>query len=318
MRELIYAGVASFLTALLFGPSAIGFLRKLRAGQRVRSAGPASHAVKEGTPTMGGVIIILAAAVGTMLFAEPRSTTAGWLLLAAVGFGLVGLLDDFLKVVMKRSLGLRARAKMAGQMLVAAAVALYAFNNVGTEVYLPFAGSVWDPGPLLFFVLAIGAMVGAANAVNFTDGLDGLAAGATAVAAAVYAVIAARLGLFDAAVFAAALCGACLGFSWYNTHPAQVIMGDTGSLALGGSLGALAVLTRTELVLVIVGGLFVIETLSVVIQVAYFRLTGGKRIFKMSPLHHHFELSGWAEPKVVTRFWLVAVALGVVGILAVS
>lgn len=318
MRELIYAGLCSFLIALVFGPSAIRFLGRLKAGQRVREAGPKSHVAKEGTPTMGGVIIVLATVAATMLFAEPRSSTAAHLLLAAVGFGLVGLLDDFLKVVMKRSLGLRAREKLAGQVLVAAVVALYAMNRVGTEMYVPFVAAMWDPGPVLFFLVAMGAMIGSANAVNFTDGLDGLAAGATAIAAAVYGIIAYRLGSIDAAIFAAALSGACLGFSWYNSHPAQVFMGDTGSLALGGALGALAVLTRTELILVIVGGLFVIETLSVMIQVSYFRLTGGKRIFRMSPLHHHFELVGWAEPKVVTRFWLVALALGILGILALG
>lgn len=316
MNEILYAALASFVVALIVGPKTIGLLRRLKAGQQIREAGPKSHAVKAGTPTMGGVIIVAAASVATLIFAPTRTDEAATLLIATVGFGLVGLADDFIKVVARRSLGLRARAKLALQLGISLFIALYVLNRDGTAISIPFGGMLELP-PLIFIPLAMATVIGAANAVNITDGLDGLAAGATAIASSCFAVIAWQMGRVEAAVFATALAGACLGFSWFNSHPAQVIMGDTGSLALGGALGAIAVLTGTELVLVIIGGLFVIEILSVILQVTYFRITKGKRIFKMSPLHHHFELSGWAEPKIVTRFWLIGLLFGLVGILSV-
>lgn len=319
MNRLVFAGLLSFAVAVVCGPATIRFLRRLKAGQPIRESGPKSHQAKAGTPTMGGLLIVLGAVVATLLFSTPKNPATVVLLTATVGFGLIGLLDDLFKVIGKRSLGLKARSKLALQVLIAGFVALFAYQSegVGTGVIIPFLKEVVHLSPPVYFLLAIGTIVATANAVNITDGLDGLAAGSTAIAATIFAVIAWRLGAPDAAVFAAAIAGACFGFSWFNAHPAAVIMGDTGSMALGSALGSLAVLTRTELVLVIVGGLFVIETLSVMIQVPYFRLTKGRRLFKMSPLHHHFELSGWAETQVVTRFWLVALGLGVIGLLSV-
>src|SRR5690606_29779304 len=208
------------------------------------------------------------------------------------------------------------RQKMLAQVVIAAAIVLYALNasDLAPRLVVPFTEQAWAVPPLFLFFLGIATIVGTANAVNFTDGLDGLAAGASAIAGAVYSVICWNLGHVDAAVFAAAVAGACLGFSWFNAHPAQVFMGDTGSLALGGAIGALAVLTRTQLALPIIVSIFLVEILSVMIQVPYFRLTKGKRIFKMPPTHHHFEESGWAETKIVVRFWLLAAVSGVIGL----
>jgi len=318
LNALFFAGLFSFAVSLAVAPATIRALRRLKAGQNVRDAGPRSHSKKSGTPTMGGVIMIAGVVLATLFFARPRSPEAFPLLVAVIGFGLIGLLDDYMNVTKKRSLGLKARHKMLAQVVVAAAIVLGELNAQTSplELAVPFTDRAWTVSPLLFALIGIAAIVGTANAVNFTDGLDGLAAGATAIAGAVYSAICWSLGHQDAAIFAAALAGACLGFSWFNAHPAQVFMGDTGSLALGGALGTLAVVTGTPLVLLIVGGLFVIETLSVVLQVGYFRLTKGKRIFRMSPIHHHFELSGWAETQVVTRFWLIALTFGILGLMA--
>lgn len=320
MNAPIYAGLLSFFVAVLLGPSTISFLRRLKFGQHIRSAGPKAHLGKAGTPTMGGVLIVFAAVVATLVFAEPGSGTALRLILVTLAFALIGLVDDFIIVVRKRSLGLRARSKLAAQLVIAAWIALYALNTpgLGPEVIVPFTGDAWELSPLLFFLVCVVAVAGTANAANFTDGLDGLAAGTSAIACIIYTVIALRAGQPDAAVFAAAVAGACLGFAWFNAHPAQVFMGDTGALALGGAIGALAVLTRTQLALPIIVSIFLVEILSVMIQVPYFRLTKGKRIFKMTPIHHHFEESGWAETKIVVRFWLLAAVSGVIGLLSLA
>lgn len=320
MNAPIYAGLLSFFVTVLLGPSTISFLRRLKFGQHIRSAGPKAHLGKAGTPTMGGVLIVFAAVVATLVFAEPGSGTALRLILVTLAFALIGLVDDFIIVVRKRSLGLRARSKLAAQLVIAAWIALYALNTpgLGPEVIVPFTGDAWELSPLLFFLLCVVAVAGTANAANFTDGLDGLAAGTSAIACIIYTVIALRAGQPDAAVFAAAVAGACLGFAWFNAHPAQVFMGDTGALALGGAIGALAVLTRTQLALPIIVSIFLVEILSVMIQVPYFRLTKGKRIFKMTPIHHHFEESGWAETKIVVRFWLLAAVSGVIGLLSLA
>lgn len=317
-HAIILAGVLSFAIILLLGPTTIRYLYRLKFGQQIREAGPSAHKKKSGTPTMGGVLIILAVSASSLLVANTYEVLP-YALFVIVGFGLIGLIDDFIIVATKRSLGLRARHKLVGQTLVAMVLALYVISEsrLGPSVLIPFEGSVVHLPPWLFFILATTTVVGSANAVNFTDGADGLAAGASAVAMVAYAIIAYSLGASELAVLAAAVTGACLGFCWFNTYPAQVFMGDTGSLALGGALGAIAVLTGTELHLCIIGGLFVIETLSVIIQVTYFRLTGGKRVFKMAPLHHHYELLGWPESKVVTRFWLAAMIFGVLGLLSI-
>lgn len=319
MNVYFLAALVSFVITLLMGPVTISVLRRIRAGQSIRKDGPARHQLKAGTPTMGGIVILISTVVATLLLAEQRSSDAIYLLIALIGFALIGFADDFIKVVAKRSLGLKARQKLLAQIVISLVVTLYALNAAGhsPEIVIPFSAERWNVPPLIFIILSIGTIIGTTNAVNITDGLDGLAAGSTAISAAVFGIISYSLGYPNVAVFAAALAGGCLGFSWFNAHPAQVIMGDTGSLALGGSLGALAVLTGTHFILLIVGGLFVIETLSVMIQVTYFRLTGGKRIFKMSPIHHHFELTGWAEPQIVTRFWVVSLIFGILGLLAV-
>lgn len=313
--RIIYAAVAAFTVTLVSGPVAIAYLRRLKFGQTVRNEGPKEHLKKTGIPTMGGVLIILATSLASLVFAG-RSPMVVYALLMTVGYGLIGLLDDFIIVIKKRPLGLRARQKLIGQVAFGVVLGLYMLQKGGgTGVYIPFTDRVLDLPSWLYLVFVVGVMTASANAVNLTDGLDGLAAGTTAIAAVAYALICVALEQIDLAVFAAAIAGACLGFSWYNSHPAQVFMGDTGSLGLGAALGAISVLTGTQLFLVIVGGLFVIETLSVMLQVTYFRLTGGRRIFRMSPLHHHFELAGWAESKVVFRFWIVGFMFAILGLL---
>lgn len=317
MTTIIVPAAFAFLIAVILGKPLIHRLEQLRLGQVIREAGPQSHQKKAGTPTMGGVLILLAATAGTVALAE--DPLALWpLLLALLGYGLIGMLDDLSKLVAKRSLGLKARQKLLLQIGLGVVIAWAALDRVGTGLHVPFAAVLPVLPPWLYLLVAVGTLVGSGNAVNLADGLDGLATGATAIASLTLAVMAYNLGFADVAVFAGAVGGACLGFAWFNAHPAHVIMGDTGSLGLGGALAAAALFTRTPLLLIIVGGLFVIITLSVIIQVTYFRLTDGRRIFKMSPLHHHFELSGWSEPQVVTRFWLLALIFAATGMLALK
>lgn len=314
MNPALLSALVAFLMALVMGPATIRFLHRLKYGQNVRSDGPKSHLSKQGTPTMGGVFIVIPFLVASLLFST-RSETLLYALFAIGGFTLVGAFDDALSIVSKRSLGLKARHKLIAQVIIALIPALYALSRGNTALLVPFGGE-WTVHPVLYLTLSVLTIVGFGNATNITDGLDGLLAGSTAVSATVYAVIAALLGYPDLSVLAAAVAGACLGFAWFNSHPAQVFMGDTGSLALGAALASIAVLTNTQLLLLIVGGLFVIETASVMIQVTYFRLTKGKRLFRMSPIHHHFELVGWPEPKVVIRFWLIAIVCGLIGLMS--
>ncbi|MDD4601579.1 Phospho-N-acetylmuramoyl-pentapeptide-transferase [bioreactor metagenome] len=313
MQALFYAAGLSFLVALILGPLIIPLLRRLKVGQSIRQEGPERHYAKAGTPTMGGVIILVALLIPTVLYAG-KSVEVWLALFVTIGHGLIGFLDDFIKVVLKRSLGLKAKQKILGQIIMAIALAYIAavYMNRGTDLWIPLLGTTIDFGPL-YYVLIFLVLVGTTNAVNLTDGLDGLAAGTTTVAAVAYAIICLSFGKYELAVFCVALAGATLGFLRFNAHPAKVFMGDTGSLALGGALAAVAVMTKTELLLVLVGGVFVIEALSVIIQVASFKSTG-KRVFLMSPIHHHFELSGWSETKVVIIFWLVGVAFGVIAL----
>lgn len=319
MQELLYAAVIAFVMAIAAGPLFIPILKRLKFGQSIREEGPESHYAKAGTPTMGGVVILLALVIPSLIFAgnNPEVLLA---LFVTLGHGLIGFLDDFIKVVLKRSLGLKARQKLLGQIIMALALSYIAsiYFGRGTDLWIPILGASVDFGVLYYFLIFL-VLVGTTNAVNLTDGLDGLAAGTTTVAALAYTVIALYFGKPHLAIFCVALAGACLGFLRYNAHPAKVFMGDTGSLALGGALAAVAVLTKTEFLLVIVGGVFVIEALSVIIQVISFKSTG-KRVFKMSPIHHHFELSGWSETKVVTVFWLAGTLFAAVAlsILAVS
>lgn len=303
----------SFVLSVLFGPLFIPLLRRLKFGQQVRDDGPQSHLKKTGTPTMGGIIILVALTLAFLKFAD-QGLEYWALLIACLGFGLVGFLDDYIKIVFKRSLGLTAKQKLFGQLLFSAIFCfiLYRMDH-STSVGVP--GTDWsvDLG-WSYYLLVVIMFMGSTNAVNFTDGLDGLLSGTSALAFGAFAIIALEATQPQAAVFSAAVVGAVLGFLVYNAHPAKIFMGDTGSLGLGGGIAAVAILTKTELLLVVIGGVFVLEMLSVIIQVASFK-TRGKRVFKMSPIHHHFELSGWSEWRVVTTFWFVGLVFAGIGLL---
>lgn len=314
----IIGALIAFGIVVFIGPGMIRYLTKLKFGQSVRVDGPRRHLQKAGTPTMGGIMIVIGLVIAALIIGK-GSTHLLFAIFITAAYGAIGFLDDLLIILTRRSLGLKARQKLFGQMFIAVLVALYALSrsDIGTTVLIPFTEMSVELPVAVYVILVLGVMLGTTNAVNLTDGLDGLAAGSMTIAAASYGVIAYLLGSVDLAVFAGSLAGTCLGFVWFNAHPAAVFMGDTGALALGAALGILAILTRTPFHLAIVGGLFVIETLSDIIQVVYFRLTKGKRFFKMAPLHHHFELVGWEEPKIVARFWLIGLFFALVGLLAV-
>lgn len=306
--RLITTTIVSFIISLLIGPLVIPTLRVLKFGQTERIDGPKTHLSKNGTPTMGGIIFMVGIIVSSLIFI-PVSKDKLVLLLVALGFGLTGFVDDLLKVLFKRSLGLKARAKLIIQFIIAAFLAYYAYRQptIGTKLYIPFTKDMVDLGNM-FIPFTIFVVVGTVNSVNITDGLDGLASGITFIVSAFFAVVSMGMGNIPVALFSGSVTGGTLAFLRYNSHPAQVFMGDTGAFLLGGALSAIAVLTRLQLLLPIVGLIFVIEALSVIIQVLSFRLTG-KRIFKMSPIHHHFELSGWPETRVVHGFWTVTLIL---------
>ncbi|MEW8959486.1 MAG: phospho-N-acetylmuramoyl-pentapeptide-transferase [Moorella sp. (in: firmicutes)] len=304
--------LAAAVTVVL-GPAVIAILKRLKAGQAVRQDGPRSHLTKSGTPTMGGILFLLGLTAASLALA-PASPLMLSALVLTWGYALIGFVDDGLKVVLRRPLGLYARQKLGGQIFLglAAGVAAVLWLGRGSAVHVPLVGITMELGwayPLLAALL----MVATTNAVNLTDGLDGLAAGVTIWVALAYGLIAAAVGQREMAIFAFALAGGCLGFLAYNFHPAKVFMGDTGSLALGAAVGFLAIITRTELVLPLLGGVYVIEALSVIMQVVSFRLTG-KRLFRMSPLHHHFELLGWPETRVVLFFWFLALIMVAAGL----
>jgi phospho-N-acetylmuramoyl-pentapeptide-transferase len=337
-RYITFRTGGAVLTALVIsfvvGPALIRWLRERQGrGQPIRQDGPASHLVrKQGTPTMGGTLILLALTLATLLWADLTNGYVWVVLLITLGFGGIGLADDYLKLTKRSSGGLAARTKFLGQCLVAliAAVLISWLTRqpLGTGLALPFFKNVLIPLGPFFFVFAMLVMVGASNAVNLTDGLDGLAIVPTMIAAGCFVLIAYLVGnaIFanylgipfvpgagELAVFCGAMVGASLGFLWFNAPPAMVFMGDTGSLASGGALGAVAVVTKHELVLAVIGGLFVLETVSVIVQVASFKLTG-RRVFRMAPLHHHFEQKGWEEPTIVIRFWIIAMVLALIGL----
>lgn len=297
----------AFIIAIVISPFFIPFLRRLKFGQSIREEGPSWHQSKSGTPTMGGIVILLSvvlAAIGIGIFFDVMNVETYLLLFVLLGYGLIGFLDDFIKVVMKRNLGLTSKQKLFGQLLIAI---IFFFvlkqTEYETTVAIPGTDISFDLG-WMYVIFLIFMLVGASNAVNLTDGLDGLLSGTAAIAFGTYAVLAYNLEQYEVAIFSIAIVGAVLGFLVFNAHPAKVFMGDTGSLALGGAIAAIAILTKMELLLILIGGVFVLETLSVIIQVTSFKLTG-KRVFKMSPLHHHFEMSGWSEWRVVITFWLV-------------
>jgi phospho-N-acetylmuramoyl-pentapeptide-transferase len=303
---------AAFLLAVIMGPLCIPLLRRLKFGQQIRIDGPQGHLKKAGTPTMGGTIILLALSLAVLRFAD-KSMDMVILLIASLGYGLIGFLDDYIKIVYKRSLGLTAKQKLLGQLIISIIVCVLLVKiGHSTDVDIPFTHFTIAMG-WLYFPFVVIMMLGTSNAVNFTDGLDGLLAGTSAVAFGAYAIIALNSTLTDVAIFCAAMVGAVLGFLVFNTHPAKVFMGDTGSLGIGGGLALVAVLTKSEILLVVIGGVFVVEVLSVIIQVVSFK-TRGKRVFKMSPIHHHFELVGWSEWRVVITFWAIGIILAAIGL----
>ncbi|MCB2185975.1 MAG: phospho-N-acetylmuramoyl-pentapeptide-transferase [Deltaproteobacteria bacterium] len=328
----IWATLTALLIAWALGPWVIRKLKEAQMGQYIRELGPASHQAKAGTPTMGGVLILAAVMISLILWGDWSNFYLWLTVLVTLAYGAIGFADDYLKKVFHRNEGgLSAKAKflMQAGVGVAAAMALYWHPGYSAHLSVPFFKLVvpdlgWGYIPLAAFIL-----VGASNAVNLTDGLDGLAAGPVLMAMATYLVfcylagnikISSYLqiyyvqGVGELAVFCGAVVGAVVGFLWYNAYPAQVFMGDTGSLALGGALGAVALCSKHEILLALVGGIFVVEAVSVILQVGFFKLTHGRRIFRMAPLHHHFELMGWPEPKVIVRFWIIAAVLGLLAL----
>jgi phospho-N-acetylmuramoyl-pentapeptide-transferase len=317
--KLLFTALTSFIIAILLGPPVIKILHRLKFGQSIREDGPQSHQKKAGTPTMGGVLIMIAFLAGLMVNRE--FTPAVWgVLFLMFGAGMIGFIDDLIIIVTKKSLGLKARQKLAGQIGVAGIATFFLLKmGFATAQLVPFIGRalVFSPlliGKILFFGYAVFFIVAFSNSVNLTDGLDGLAGGTTAIAALAFGIITCLQGHTDLALAAMSLVGACAGFLWFNGPPAQVFMGDTGSLALGGALAGIALFSQTTLFTLAIGGVFIAETLSVIIQVVSFK-TYGRRVFRMSPLHHHFELGGMLEPQIMLRFWMVGVVLGVLGIL---
>ena len=333
MRGILISGLTAFLLSFFLTPLFIKFLSKRGYGQQIRDDGPKSHHVKHGTPTMGGVVLIFATIIGYLvshLITEVPVTVSAILVLGLiVGLGLIGFLDDWVKVFKQRSLGLRAREKIFGQSLVAGIFGYLATrfpDEIGNTPKSLYLSTVRDTsiklGLVLVIIWAILMVVGTSNGVNLTDGLDGLATGAAIMSFLAFVLIGVwKFGQrceiavnncynardpLDMAVLAASLAGACAGFLWWNASPARIFMGDTGSLALGGALAGLAMTLRTELLLIPIGGLFVLITLSVIIQTTYFKISGGKRVFRMAPLQHHFELLGWGEVTIVIRFWIIA------------
>lgn len=313
MESVLLAAVIAAGFVLLTGPFFIPELHKLKFGQSIREEGPKSHQAKSGTPTMGGIMIILGITLGTVA-AAPLNTEILLSLFIMLGHFVLGFLDDYIKVVKKRNLGLKAKQKMLGQIIIAVVTMIIGTRSLGidTTVWVPIINESINIGAG-YYLLLLFVLVGTSNAVNLTDGLDGLASGTVAIAASAYAVVCVNMGHSDLAIFCVAIVAACVAFLRFNAHPAKVFMGDTGSLALGGALAAVGILTHTEVLLAIIGFVFVCEALSVIIQVISFKTTG-KRVFRMSPIHHHFELGGWSEWKVVFVFWLAGLLASVVAL----
>ena len=327
----IYATITALVICFVVGPWLIRKLQSMQIGQQIREDGPQSHLVKKGTPTMGGVLIIFAVLVSTLLWANLTIDYVWLILLVTVGYGLIGFIDDYRKLAGKNSKGVSGKTRLTAEILLAlfVSIILYIKPGFNSQITIPFFKTVLPDIGWGYVLLSTFIIVGAANAVNLTDGLDGLAIGPATICFATYLLFAYFAGNVkvatylqipyvagagELAVFCGALVGASLGFLWFNSYPAEVFMGDVGSLSLGGALGMMAVITKQEILLVIVGGIFVIETFSVIFQVGYFKMTQGKRIFRMAPLHHHFELKGWAEPKVIVRFWVISILLALMAI----
>ena len=316
ITQLTYTAIIGFLIVVILGPIFIPMLTKFKFGQTVRDDGPQTHLQKNGTPTMGGVIMIIAILITGLTRAKIDKDLLVCLI-CITGFGLVGFLDDFIKIKMKRSLGLKAYQKIILQFALALFVSYYQYSASpsATQMMVPFTDIVINLGPLYVPIMMF-VIIGTVNAVNLTDGLDGLASGVTLIVSIFFMMLAISVGNSDVGILAAATGGACLGFLGFNSYPAKVFMGDTGSMALGGAVVAFAVLTNSVLLIPIVGGIYFAEAISVIIQVASFKLTG-KRVFKMAPIHHHFEQCGWPETRVVFVFWITTVVLAWIGIIAV-
>jgi len=325
----IYASLTAFLICVIFGPWLIETLGNMQVGQYIRSNGPQTHLQKAGTPTMGGVLILLAVSVATLFWADLTNYYIWIVLLSILGFGMIGFIDDYLMQVKKRSKGLNVKNKLCFQVILAIiiGVLVYLCPNFDTRVTLPFFKNFSPDFGMGYILFAAFVIIGSSNAVNLTDGLDGLATGPMIIASVTYMIFAYVAGHINMAeylqinyvagcgeisIFCGAMAGACLGFLWFNAYPAEIFMGDVGSLPLGAALGTVAVITKQEILLVLVGGIFVVEALSVIFQVGFFKMTNGSRIFKMAPIHHHFELKGWPEPKVIVRFWIIAIALALI------
>lgn len=312
MLHLLLPFITAFVLCALIGPRLIPFLHKLKFGQSIRDCGPASHMKKSGTPTMGGLMILAALTVAVLLWC-PLTPAILIALVLTLGHALIGFLDDYIKVVMQRNLGLTTKQKFFCQFILAGAYVFYAETHLqDTSLWFPGLNLTADFG-MVFYVVVFLLLVGTTNAVNLTDGLDGLASFVTLPVTLAYAAICYGQGQVDLAGFALALCGGCAGFLLFNHYPAKVFMGDTGSLAIGGGIAALALLTKTEILLALLGGIYVAEAASVIMQVSYFKYTHGKRIFRMTPIHHHFELGGWKETKIVGVFTAVSCVLCAMG-----
>ncbi|PJA78891.1 MAG: phospho-N-acetylmuramoyl-pentapeptide-transferase [Nitrospirae bacterium CG_4_9_14_3_um_filter_51_5] len=328
--RIIYAAVTAFLIVFFLAPPMIKKLQTLKLGQKIRTDGPQSHLGKSGTPTMGGLLILFSVLLSTVLWADITNFYIWLVLLSLVGFGLIGFVDDYIKILRGHSKGLTAMQKIVGQLGVALGIGLFFYLSPGysTALSVPFFKNFTPDLGVFYIPFAVLVIVGCSNAVNLTDGLDGLAVGPVIISAMAYTVVAWAVGnklvagylliphiegAGELAILTASIIGAGLGFLWFNTYPASVFMGDVGSLPLGAALGTVAVVCKHELLLVLVGGVFVMEAVSVIFQVASFK-SRGKRIFLMAPLHHHFELKGWEEPKVVVRLWIIAIILGLLSI----
>jgi phospho-N-acetylmuramoyl-pentapeptide-transferase len=321
------AGITALLISMILGPWLIRFLKKRQIGEEIRRLGPKTHITKKGTPSMGGVLIITATLIPTLLWGNLSNIYVWLALLTLMLFGILGFWDDYLKIRKKKSKGLIARYKFIFQLVIASIIGgiltyLGFTNQFDLHLAVPFFKE-WTPYLGIFYLpWILFILVGSSNSVNLADGLDGLAIGLTLISAAAFTALSYIAGhalwsqylniprvaqAAELTVFVGAMAGACLGFLWYNCHPAEIFMGDVGALSLGGTLGAIALMIKQELLLFMVAGVFILEALSVMLQVSYFRLSGGKRIFRMAPLHHHFELKGWSEQKIVVRFWIVAI-----------
>ncbi len=331
----IYGGLTAFTICFLLGPFVIKKLSQMQIGQIIQTDGPKSHMGKQGTPTMGGLLILFASFTSIAIWGNLTNHYVNILLLSLMLFGFIGFIDDYLMQLKKRNMGFSARGKFLIQILCGLIISYFIYKcpDFNSKLTIPFLKDISLDLGIFYIPFACLVIVGTSNAVNLTDGLDGLAIGPYIVASATYMFFAYAAGHVqiaqylhiehiaaagETAVICGVLAGAGLGFLWFNSHPAQIFMGDSGSIPLGGILGTIAVITKQEIMLLIVGGLFVVEALSVILQVSYFKLTNGKRIFRMAPLHHHFELKGWHESKVIVRFWIVSIILALISLSALK